>query len=503
NAGNLLHLFQGTLTNFSGNTLTGGTYNVYGTVANPGTLQIDALGNTGGEIVNHAATILLDGPNSNFVDQAGLDALSNFSNNTATGSFTIENGRNFTSPGDFANAGAVNIGATSTFTSTGDYNQSGGSTQVNGTLTAGSGNANFNGGVLFGNGGIVNGNVMMAGTIAPAGTINGFNMPLTAGALTINGNYTQTSAGIFNLGLGGLSPGTQFGFLNITGNALLDGTLNVSLIGGFHPMLGNSFTFLMTGGSVTNEFANVNGLNIGGGEILEVIYGSNFVELTTAASPTTDTWNGGTGNWSNGGQWSIGVPTPPDDVIIYSGGSDTVTMDFGSTTINSLTLGGPTNGFTSELTDGGNAENLTITTFLTVGQNGLLSLTGGSTVTAGADSSNAGTIDLENASNLTIHGNFTNSGTLTTGSVVGGNSFTVDGNFNNSGSFSLNGNLDLGNVGSINNTGSVYIGYGTQLNLSNQPGGVTDVPGGSSWQIYGSFTENSVNFGFENLSSIE
>ena len=109
NASSALVLTNVGFTNYAANTLTGGTYNVYGTVANPGTLQIYALGNTGGEIVNNAATILLDGPNSNFLDQAGLDALSNFSNNTSTGSFTIQNGRNFTSPGsvDFANAGAV------------------------------------------------------------------------------------------------------------------------------------------------------------------------------------------------------------------------------------------------------------------------------------------------------------------------------------------------------------------------------------------------------------
>ena len=77
-------------------------------------LQINPLGNTGGEIVNNAATILLDGPNSNFVDAAGLDALSNFSNNEAAGSFTIQDGRNFTGPSNvnFANAGIVNIGAT-------------------------------------------------------------------------------------------------------------------------------------------------------------------------------------------------------------------------------------------------------------------------------------------------------------------------------------------------------------------------------------------------------
>ena len=218
-----------------------------------------------------------------------------------------------------------------------------GSTQLNGTLTAGGGQANFNGGVLFGNGGTINGNVMMAGTIVPAATINGMNMPLTAGALHITGNYTQTAAGIFNLGLGGLSPGTQFGFLGITGNANLDGTLNVSLINGFFPTVGNSFTFLTTGGSVSNEFSTVNGLNIGDGLQLDVIYGSNFVELTTMALTNTDLWLGGTGVWSNGAKWSIGVPTPPDNVFIYSGGTDMVTLDTGgSNNVNSLTVGGAT-----------------------------------------------------------------------------------------------------------------------------------------------------------------
>ena len=328
NAGSALQVGVVTsFTNFSGNTLAGGTWNVYGTMANPGTIQLNPLGNTGGEIVNNAATILLDGPNSNFVDAAGLDALSNFSNNTAAGSFTIQDGRNFTSPSgtDFANAGIVNIGAGSTFTTGGaaNYTQSGGSTQLNGTLTAGGGSANFNGGVLFGNGGVINGNVTMGGTIVPAATINGSNMPITAGMLTINGNYTQQlGSGFFNLGLGGLGQGTQFGYLNVTGNVNLNnsGTLNVSLINGFFPTVGNTFEFITTGGTVSGEFGTVNGLNIGGGLQLDVIYGSNFVELTTMALTNTDLWLGGTGNWSNGAKWSIGVPTPPDNVFIYSGG---------------------------------------------------------------------------------------------------------------------------------------------------------------------------------------
>ncbi len=446
NSGSALVVGNVTFTNFAAHTLTGGTYNVYGTLANPGTLQINPLGNTGGEIVNNAATILLDGPNSHFVDEASLNALSNFSNNEAAGSFTIQDGRNFTGPNNtnFSNAGIVNIGVGSTFTTggSGDYNQSGGSTQLaGGTLTAGGGMANFNGGVLFGTGGAINGNVTMAGTIAPAATINGSNMPLSAGALKVIGNYTQTATGIFNLGLGGLSAGTQFGFLAVTGNANLDGTLNVSLINGFFPTAGNTFTFLTTGGSVSNEFATVNGLNIGDGLVLDVIYGSNFVEISTMASTNIDNWLGGTGIWSNGSKWSIGVPTPPDDVFIYSGGNDLVTLNVGSTTINSLAVGGATNGFTSELTDGGVAQTLNITNGLTIGQQGVLDFTGsGSSITAAT----------------------------------------------------------------VTNDGSVTIGKGATLNLTGQPNGVTDVVAGSSWTIGGNFEVGGVaNTGFADLASIE
>ena len=435
-------------TNFSGSTLTGGTYNVYGTVSSPGTLQINPLGNTGGEIINNAATIYLNGPNSNFVDSAGLDALSNFSNNTSTGSFTITNGRNFTSPSsvDFANAGAVTVGPSSTFTTGGsrNYVQSAGSTQLNGTLTAGGGSANFNGGVLFGDQGTVgavNGNVTMAGTIAPAATINGSNVPLTSGQLNINGNYTQTSAGIFNLGLGGLSAGSGFGFLNVSGNASINGTLNVNLLNTFFPAVGNTFTFLSTGGTVGGTFAFTNGLNIGNGEILKVSYGSNFVEIGTFALPTTDLWFGGTGVWSNGSQWSIGVPTPPDDVIIYSNGSsgnDLVTMDVGSSTVNSLAVGGPTNGFTSTLTDGGTAQNLTIVQGLSVGANGFLNLTGASTFTAAT----------------------------------------------------------------MSNSGSVYVGPAATVNLTGQPNGITDAVANSNFDLWGTFKAGS-NSGFANLNSVE
>lgn len=52
-----------------------------------------------------------------------------------------------------------------------------------------------------------------------------------------------------------------------SGLEALDGTLNISLIGGFTPLLGQSIVIL-TFGSVSGDFANYTGFDIGGGLIL-------------------------------------------------------------------------------------------------------------------------------------------------------------------------------------------------------------------------------------------
>src|SRR5271166_4034802 len=136
-----------------------------------------------------------------------------------------------------------------------------------------------------------------------------------------------------------------------------------------------SATLLSTGSSVPSD---------GGSASLSI---SSLEAPSLVLNPgTPDNWNGGTGNWSVPDNWSAGSPGASSDVTIYSGGNDTVTLDT-SPTISSLVLGGATNGTTSELTDGGVAQTLTITHGLTVGQTGNLNLSGGSTVTAGADSS--------------------------------------------------------------------------------------------------------------------
>ncbi len=285
NAGSALALTNVGFTNFAGSTLAGGTYKIFGTVPSPGTLEINALGNTGGEIVNNAATILLDGPNSNFVDMAGLDALSNFSNNTAAGSFTIQNGRNFTSASTgFSSSGTVTIGPNSAFTVGGphDYVQSGGTTSLTSstsTLAVASGHSvTLNGGTLNGSG-TIQGNLVNSGLVLPG-------LPGKAGILTVTGNYTESPASTLSLQLGGPTAGINFSQLSVLGTAMLKGTLDVPLINGFAPSVGEQFVILTStglSGSFTDNVIN------DGGVIFNVSYSpvgfSNDVVLNTTAVP--------------------------------------------------------------------------------------------------------------------------------------------------------------------------------------------------------------------------
>jgi hypothetical protein len=106
---------QGTNTNFAAGTLTGGTWQVF---ANSTLRLLNA------NIATNAATILLDGANSNFFSSTGTtDALAGLATNAPGGTFTIQNGRNFTTAGAFSNLGTLTLGPGSTFTVNGDYTQ--------------------------------------------------------------------------------------------------------------------------------------------------------------------------------------------------------------------------------------------------------------------------------------------------------------------------------------------------------------------------------------------
>ena len=77
-----------------------------------------------------------------------------------------------------------------------------------------------------------------------------------AGNATISGNFSQTDTGVFGVELGGLVQANEFDVLNVTGTARLGGTLEVELIDGFVPDIGNMFQIL-TAGSVIDTFESV------------------------------------------------------------------------------------------------------------------------------------------------------------------------------------------------------------------------------------------------------
>jgi T5SS/PEP-CTERM-associated repeat protein len=103
-------------------------------------------------------------------------------------------------------------------------------------------------GTLSGNG-TIGSDVMSRGLVAPG--------PAT-GALSIDGYYTQQPTGVLEIELGGVDD-DEYDQLLCNPNtyiASLDGTLEVKLIDGFTPLVGQTFTIL-TSYDVDGEFANL------------------------------------------------------------------------------------------------------------------------------------------------------------------------------------------------------------------------------------------------------
>jgi hypothetical protein len=189
-------------------------------------------------------------------------------------------------------AGLFQVAATG-LASTASFSLNGGIAQIDGNLAA-SGSLSAAGAGTFSGAGTITGNVNMSG-VTQAGDIP------NPGILTINGNgagnYTQGSAGAYDVLLGGLTAGSQYSQLNMTGTASLGGTLNVTLINSFVPVAGNQFTILAAG-SLNGQFTTTNLPSLSSGLNWIVSYTSTSVVLSVASSAsfTLTVTTLGTGN---------------------------------------------------------------------------------------------------------------------------------------------------------------------------------------------------------------
>ncbi len=136
--------------------------------------------------------------------------------------------------------GRLEIPKGGTFTGSG-LTSTGGTVAVAGTL-AGS-LVLTGGGVLTGSGSVTGAVTNTSGIVRPGSS---------PGQLTV-GSYTQGAAGKLHIELAGTAPGTTYDQLEVTGAAALDGTVEVSLLGGFDPPFSDSFQFL-TSASRTGTF---------------------------------------------------------------------------------------------------------------------------------------------------------------------------------------------------------------------------------------------------------
>jgi len=78
---------------------------------------------------------------------------------------------------------------------------------------------------------------------------------IRSGILAANGGYVSSPGALLNCALGGTTPGTNYGQLQVAGAVTLNGALSVDLINGFSPAINDSFT-VVTAGTRNGTFNN-------------------------------------------------------------------------------------------------------------------------------------------------------------------------------------------------------------------------------------------------------
>ena len=184
-------------------------------------------------------------------------------------------------------------------------------------LTA-TGNATINGN--FVNNGVVNGPTgsgklltftqavkgagSTTGNIEYQGSYSPGNSP--AAVSVQNVQFDSTSALIMELG--GLLPGTGYDQLDVSGQATLNGRLDVDLLNGFTPSAGQSFDLFS--GSTTGGFSQINlpALRSGLSWDTSKFYTTGVLSVSPSRSPTAVWTDAVSGNWGDPNKWVGGVP---------------------------------------------------------------------------------------------------------------------------------------------------------------------------------------------------
>lgn len=125
--------------------------------------------------------------------------------------------------------------------------------------------------------GLLTGDVTSDGTVGPGAS---------AGTFAIDGDYAQGDEGVLEIELAGTGDG-EFDVLEVSGDADLDGAIEVSLLDGFVPDVGDRFVVL-TAGAVSGGFGVEELPDLGPDAEMFVLIGSDRVELVVTDGTEPD-----------------------------------------------------------------------------------------------------------------------------------------------------------------------------------------------------------------------
>ncbi len=192
----------------------------------------DGLVNQGVMRASNGGTLYLDGGGGGTFNNSGtIEAL--------TGSALQFNGAVISS-------GLVDVGSGS-LSVTGSYTQTGGTFRLAGGTVTSSTALNFTGGLVDARG-TINAAITNSANLQPA---------LGGSGLAVNGSISLLSASKLTFQLGGLTQGSQYGFINVNGTVGLNGQLVVSFVNSFQPNSNNNFTVLTSSSQLSGSFTNV------------------------------------------------------------------------------------------------------------------------------------------------------------------------------------------------------------------------------------------------------
>jgi len=112
------------------------------------------------------------------------------------------------------------------------------------------------------------------------------------GMLTVDGDFEIEEEGTLQLEIGGSTPQTGYDQLVVTGDTVLRGTINVSLINGFDPKPGDVFDLLDVGGDFNYDQVQFRFTNAPAGVQFQNLLSENGIRLAVVPEPSTIAYTG-------------------------------------------------------------------------------------------------------------------------------------------------------------------------------------------------------------------